>query len=80
MASTPTATLSSIDGYRALKSELTDVIKKEGSSFFMKRGPATGLLNQGATCYLNSAIQALFNTREFRQKMYQVSIVRGGIV
>jgi ubiquitin C-terminal hydrolase len=32
-----------------------------------ERGPHTGLHNQGATCYMNSVLQALFFTRELRQ-------------
>ena len=35
----------------------------------------TGLANQGATCYLNSAIQALFMTPEFRNAMYRFVVV-----
>lgn len=58
--------------YSALKAELNEITRKEGSSYFMTRGPATGLLNQGATCYLNSLIQSLFHTVPFRKAIYQV--------
>ena len=61
--------------YRALKAELADVVKREGSSYFMQRGAATGLLNQGATCYLNSLMQSLFYTTEFRAKLFKVSLL-----
>lgn len=39
------------------------------------RGPSgfTGLRNQGATCYLNSLIQALYMTPEFRAMIYRLS-------
>jgi ubiquitin C-terminal hydrolase len=30
-----------------------------------------GLANQGATCYLNSLLQSLFMTPEFRNAIYQ---------
>jgi ubiquitin carboxyl-terminal hydrolase 7 len=29
-----------------------------------------GLVNEGATCYLNSLLQTLFMTYEFRQNVY----------
>jgi uncharacterized UBP type Zn finger protein len=61
-----------VSGYRELKGELLDVIRKEGSAYFLARGPATGLLNQGATCYLNSLVQSLYATVEFRSLLYQV--------
>lgn len=61
--------------YASVKAELQEVIKKEGSAYFLKRGPATGLLNQGATCYLNSLMQSLFMTVEFRSLLYQVRLV-----
>lgn len=37
------------------------------------RGPTglCGLINQGGTCYLNSLIQTLFFTPEFRGKTYK---------
>ncbi len=61
-----------IAAFRAVKAELADAVKRDGSSMWLKRGPATGLVNQGATCYMNSLLQALFATHEFRERLYQV--------
>ncbi|XP_043079531.1 ubiquitin carboxyl-terminal hydrolase 21-like isoform X5 [Puntigrus tetrazona] len=34
-----------------------------------KKAPYRGLLNQGATCFLNAALQVLFMTQEFRDRV-----------
>lgn len=43
----------------------------EGRSLFVPR-PAgrSGLINQGATCYMNSLLQVLFMTPEFRHRVF----------
>ena len=38
-----------------------------------KRSKYVGLLNQGATCYMNSLLQSLFMTPEFRNAIYKWS-------
>ena len=33
-----------------------------------------GLKNQGATCYMNSLLQTLFHTHEFRRAVYNMPL------
>lgn len=42
-------------------------LKRDKSKF-------VGLLNQGATCYLNSLFQALFMAPEFRREIYKLPL------
>ena len=57
-----------------------DIEESQSSSVKMKAPPKSrksnnnfvGLLNQGSTCYLNSLIQTLFMTPEFRSKLYKL--------
>jgi len=39
--------------------------------FFKEEVPYVGLSNQGATCYMNSLLQTLFMTPEFRRGIYE---------
>ncbi|KAK2906480.1 hypothetical protein Q8A67_005465 [Cirrhinus molitorella] len=48
-----------------LKKKLAEKLPQEAS------GPYRGLLNQGATCYLNATLQVLFMTKPFRQRVLQ---------
>ena len=59
--------------FRESREELEGYLKKHGSACFNKRSSTdyTGLLNQGATCYMNSLLQALYMTPEFRSAVYK---------
>lgn len=54
------------------KAELESVLNEEGSAFLRKRSESgyVGLINQAATCYLNSLLQTLFTTPELRHRVY----------
>lgn len=41
-----------------------------GTARVTERCPFVGLSNQGATCYMNSLLQTLFMTPEFRRALY----------
>eukprot|EP00607_Mallomonas_marina_P009488 CAMPEP_0182419046 /NCGR_PEP_ID=MMETSP1167-20130531/3430_1 /TAXON_ID=2988 /ORGANISM="Mallomonas Sp, Strain CCMP3275" /LENGTH=1043 /DNA_ID=CAMNT_0024593625 /DNA_START=106 /DNA_END=3237 /DNA_ORIENTATION=+ len=62
-----------IDDYTALKTLLTEKLRKEGSLFVTKKSASgfVGLTNQGATVYLNSLIQTLYNTTAFRNAIFK---------
>jgi ubiquitin C-terminal hydrolase len=71
-----TITKDDLDTYKALHDAVEQAIRKNGSQYFVGRSecvkdtPLGGLLNQGATCYLNSLVQALFHARPFREWLY----------
>ena len=54
------------------KKKMDDDDESEFSDFVPERAAGTlvGLKNQGATCYLNSLIQSLYMTPEFRRIIY----------
>lgn len=58
--------------YQAHRAELLQVLGKgNGRAMLQGRPPGgVGLLNQGATCYMNSLLQALYHTPEFRRVLY----------
>ena len=43
----------------------------------LRSAPFAGLANQGATCYLNSLLQSLYMTPEFRSLVYKWTYVPG---
>lgn len=60
--------------YEQHRVELLAELKKGGGVERLKTRPAgcgVGLLNQGATCYMNSLLQALYYTPEFRLALYE---------
>eukprot|EP01080_Neovahlkampfia_damariscottae_P005080 gene5080-8680_t len=50
---------------------ISSAFKSFSDKKYENRKKHVGLSNQGATCYLNSLIQTLMMTPEFRQKLYQ---------
>jgi hypothetical protein len=60
--------------YRAGKDELAQTLRREGVAYFRSAaegGSCVGLLNQGATCYMNSLLQTLYMTQEFREYIFR---------
>ena len=61
--------------YRAGKVELAETIRREGAAYFCSSATEgmlrVGLLNQGATCYMNSLLQTLYMTPEFREYIFR---------
>ena len=70
-AARDSVTAADLQAYVDSKAALAEAIKAEGVSFLLPRRAAAGLVNQGATCYMNSLLQALFWTHEFRDRLYQ---------
>ena len=58
--------------YDKRKVLLEETLKKQGNGFFVRKqlGTPSGLLNQGATCYLNSLVQMLFNNKKIRESVF----------
>lgn len=57
--------------YEEHRAVLLEHLRVEGPGRLQGRAEGgVGLLNQGATCYMNSLLQALFNTPEFKLMIY----------
>jgi len=57
--------------YMKWRDEVTSLLKTQGSAYFHDKSSAhVGLYNQGATCYLNSLLQTLYMTPEFRRAIF----------
>ena len=63
-------TASSSSGLAVVPEINTTTITPEDASAVQRQSPPVGLSNQGGTCYLNSLIQTLFMTPEFREMLY----------
>ena len=63
------------EAYTDGKEELADAIRREGRGYFRPSAAGgssrVGLLNQGATCYMNSLLQTLYLSQEFRDYIFR---------
>ena len=61
--------------YEERRATLLELIRQNSSLYFEPRLTGkVGLLNQGATCYLNALLQALNSDKEFLQFLFKTDI------
>jgi ubiquitin carboxyl-terminal hydrolase 47 len=60
-----------------VEEEKTEKESEETKEYIVKSKHFAGLTNVGATCYMNSLLQTLFMTPEFRQSVYRMSYLEG---
>ena len=59
------------DDYKLIREKLEMLMSEQ------REKPYLGLSNQGATCYMNSLLQALFMTPEVRSQIYSYNQIPG---
>ena len=67
-----------------MRPKIIELFRKDGASSFRTRNPIAspfvGLVNQGATCYLNALLQSLFVMPRFRKLVlgleFQASVLQ----